>query len=79
MAAIKMGAIGATTLLYKNNKFIMPGKTYDSLNKEPAIQKLLTEQLQPIEGDVIIVASAIEDEKIAEFSAKSVTLDHYGS
>src|SRR6476646_11399989 len=62
------------SLLYKNNKFIMPGKTYDSLGREPGIQKLLTEQLQPIEGDIIIVASAIEDEKIAEFSAKSAAL-----
>ena len=72
--AIKMGAISATTLLYKDNKFIMPGETYDSLDKEPCIQKILTEQLQPIEGDIIIVASAIEDEKIAEFSAKSAAL-----
>ncbi|HYZ58886.1 MAG TPA: DUF4443 domain-containing protein [Nitrososphaeraceae archaeon] len=35
-AAIKIGAKGATTLLFKQNKFMMPSSTnYDSLQKEP--------------------------------------------
>src|SRR5215204_2986885 len=34
-AAIKMGATGATTLLFKDNKFVMPANSNDSLKKEP--------------------------------------------
>ena len=53
-AAIKMGATGATTLLFKNNKFLIPSTNsyYDSLEKEPRIAKLLIEKLQPEDGDV---------------------------
>src|ERR671933_2068773 len=41
-AAIKIGALGATTLLYKDHKFTMPGSSSkDSLQIEPNIAKLL--------------------------------------
>jgi hypothetical protein len=59
-AAIKMGATGATTLLFKDNKFVMPASSSDSLN--------------PREGDVIIIGSADSNEKTAELGAKNAAL-----
>ncbi|MGH9922235.1 MAG: DUF4443 domain-containing protein [Nitrososphaerales archaeon] len=72
-AAVKMGALGATTLLFKDDKFVMPGRSQDSLRNEPRIRKLLIDKLKPTEGDVIIVGSA-EDEITAELAAKNATL-----
>ena len=65
-AAIKMGASGATTLLFKENKFVIPGTNYNSLIKEPRIAKILIENLKPENGDVIIIGSALEDIRTAE-------------
>lgn len=74
-AAIKIGAKGATTLLFKQNKFVMPSSTnYDSLQKEPKISKLLIRMLNPEEGDAIIIGSDDMHEKRSEFAAKSAAL-----
>ena len=75
-AAIKIGATGATTLLFKHNKFVIPSTNnyYDSLEKEPHIAKLLIEKLQPEDGDVIIIGSAVENVRIAELAAKNAAL-----
>jgi hypothetical protein len=75
-AAIKMGATGATTLLFKHNKFVIPSTNnyYDSLEEEPHIAKLLIEKLQPKDGDVIIIGSAVENVRIAELAAKNAAL-----
>lgn len=72
-AAIKTGAIGATTLIFKDGKFVMPATTQDSLKKNPAVRKMLIEKLKPQEGDVIIIGSA-ESEKTAELAAKNAAL-----
>jgi hypothetical protein len=75
-AAIKIGATGATTLLFKHNKFVIPSTNnyYDSLEKEPHIAKLLIEKLQPEEGDVIIIGSAVKNVRVAELAAKNAAL-----
>ena len=74
-AAIKMDAIGATTLLYKDRKLVMPTKlNQDSLKKEPAIRKLLVEKLKPEEDDVIIIGSSDTNHRIAEIAAKNAAL-----
>ncbi len=74
-AAIKIGAKGATTLLFKQNKFVMPSNTnYDSLQKEPKISKLLIRTLNPEEGDAIIIGSDDIHKKRLEFAAKSAAL-----
>lgn len=73
-AAIKMGAIGATTLLFKDNKFIMPASSNDSLKKEQPVRKMLVEKLNPREGDVIIIGSADSNQKIAELAVKNAAL-----
>ena len=75
-AAIKIGAVGATTLLYKDRKFIMPG-AYDnknSLQKEPHIVKLLINKLKPEDDDVIIIGSDNKSLRTAEFGAKNAAL-----
>lgn len=68
-----MGAIGATTLVYKNERFLMPGQTHDSLKNEHLIRKLIMKNLLPQNDDVIIIASAL-DKRTAEFAAKHAAL-----
>lgn len=73
-AAIKIGAIGATTLLFKDDKFVMPASNLDSLRKEHELRRTLVEELCPREGDVIIIGSADDNEKMAELAAKNAAL-----
>ena len=74
-AAIKMGATGATTLLFKDDKFVIPGTAkYDSLADEPRIAKFLVKKLKPEDGDVIIIGSTTENQRIAELAAKNAAL-----
>jgi hypothetical protein len=73
-AAIKMGAIGATTLLFKDNKFVMPASSNDSLRKDRYVRKMLVEKLNPRDGDVIIIGSADSNQKTAELAAKNAAL-----
>jgi hypothetical protein len=73
-AAIKMGATGATTLLFKDNKFVMPASSNDSLKKEREVRRMLVEKLNPRDGDVIIIGSADSNEKTAELGAKNAAL-----
>jgi GTP-dependent phosphoenolpyruvate carboxykinase len=73
-AAIKMGAKGASTLVYHEGKFLMPGSTHDSLRKERKIRGMLLSGLTPADGDVIIIGSADAGEKVAELGAKNAAL-----
>ncbi|MDQ6722806.1 MAG: hypothetical protein M3Z01_00875 [Thermoproteota archaeon] len=79
-AAIKVGALGATTLLYHDHRFFMPGAyssfTPDnSLQKvEPDIAKFLIYHLGPEDGDVIIIGSDNQELHSAEFGAKNAAL-----
>ncbi len=72
-AAIKIGAVGATTLVFENSKFLMPDKNQDSLRKDLKIYAALMEKLKPENNDVVIIGSA-EDRKTAEMAAKSAAL-----
>ena len=74
-AAIKMDAIGATTLLFKDKKLVMPTNlNQNSLKKEPEIRKLLIEKLKPREEDVIIIGSSDTSSRTAEMAAKNAAL-----
>jgi F420-0:gamma-glutamyl ligase len=53
---------------------MMPTANIDSLRKEPQIHRLLIEELNPKDGDVVIIASSEKDRRIAELSAKSAAL-----
>jgi hypothetical protein len=72
-AAIKMGATGATTLLYRDGRFAMPDSGQDPLKKEQVLKKELAKTLKPQEGDAVIIGSA-EKGKVAELAAKSAAL-----
>lgn len=72
-AAIKVGALGATTLIFKNNKLTMPGVSEDVFQDIQSIHNLLTAKLRPEEGDVVIIGSA-DDKRTAEFAAKTAAL-----
>jgi hypothetical protein len=73
-AAIKIGASGATTILFKDRKFVIPRTHYDALKDDYQLSKQLTEGLHPADGDVIIIGSDSRSKKRAEFAAKSAAL-----
>jgi Mn-dependent DtxR family transcriptional regulator len=72
--AIKMGASGATTLLYQNNKFLIPQTNFDALKDESQLSKQLIENLHPHEEDVVIIGTDNSSKKRAEFAAKNAAL-----
>ncbi|MFQ5782938.1 MAG: DUF4443 domain-containing protein [Nitrosopumilus sp.] len=72
-AAIKIGGMGATTLIYQEKKFLMPDRNQDSMRKDPNLKKQLLEKLAPQENDVIIIASS-NNKKNANLAAKSAAL-----
>ncbi|MGQ0376435.1 MAG: DUF4443 domain-containing protein, partial [Nitrososphaerota archaeon] len=57
-AAIMIGALGATTLIFQENKFLMPDRSQDSLRKDAKLRHEMLENLKPEENDVIIIASS---------------------
>lgn len=70
-AALVIGALGATTLIY-NQGFIMKGNEKDPLENEPYIRRLLM-NLAPNDGDVIIIGTA-NDRLKAELGAKRAAM-----
>ncbi|MBA3750486.1 MAG: DUF4443 domain-containing protein [Nitrosopumilus sp.] len=72
--AIKMGAKGATTLVYKNGKFLIPDSNYNALRQEGSIEKLMKEKLTPINDDIIIIGSDDKSYIVAEIASKSAAL-----
>jgi hypothetical protein len=73
-AAIKLGAVGATTLIFKNGRLLMPDTREDLLRNNPKIHSLIIKKLKPEENDVIIIGSS-EDKRTAELAAKSAALN----
>jgi hypothetical protein len=73
-AAIKMGASGATTLLYQNSKFVIPQTNYEALKDEDQLSKQLIDNLHPHEEDVVIIGTDNSSKKRAEFAAKNAAL-----
>jgi len=71
--SILYGAKGATTLSFENNKFVFPGEKRDCLSDDPKTKKVLLENLQPEENDLVIIASS-DDPFVAEISAVNSVL-----
>ncbi|VVC05943.1 Uncharacterised protein [uncultured archaeon] len=71
--AIKLGAVGATTLIFKNGRLLMPDTREDLLRNNPKVHSLIIKKLEPEENDVIIIGSS-ENKKTAELAAKSAAL-----
>ena len=72
-AAIKLGAVGATTLIFKNSRLLMPDTREDLLRNNPKIHSLIIKKLMPKDNDVIIIGSS-DDKRTAELAAKSAAL-----
>ena len=72
--AIKMGAKGATTLKYENEKFFTVNTDYDALQNEPLIIKLLVNKLNPLNGDIVIIGSDDSSYIKAELATKLAAL-----
>jgi predicted transcriptional regulator len=72
-AAIKAGAVGATTLLCKNERLVLPGTGEDLMRNDQKIHSLIMEKLSPEQNDVIIIGSS-QSKKISEMAAKSAAL-----
>lgn len=72
-AAIKIGAVGATTLIFRDGRFMMPERNQNPLKKDPEVHVSMIKNLKPSNNDVVIIGSA-EDRKAAEMAAKSAAL-----
>jgi hypothetical protein len=72
--AIKSGATGATTLIFKDEKFLVPKINFNALAGEVNMQKILIENLQPENDDVIIIGSDNTTKQNAELAAKNAAL-----
>jgi len=71
--AILYGSLGCITLLYQNNQFVFPGEEIECLEEDPMTRKIILNNLNPSEGDVIIISSS-NDPFVAEVSAKNSAL-----
>lgn len=68
--ALLAGAKGATTLVCKHNRLIMPG---DGTRISKEIQSMIKKKLNPSEGDAVIIGSA-DNLLLAEIGAYSAAL-----
>ncbi|MGI0101304.1 MAG: DUF4443 domain-containing protein [Nitrosotalea sp.] len=73
-AAIKIGALGATTLVFRDNKLFTSDKSDDRPIRDQKLTMIISEKLQPANGDVVIIASA-EKKKTADLAAKRAALE----
>lgn len=73
-AAIKVGAMGATTLIFTHNKLTMLGVNQDAFKDIQQVYDILVMKLKPKENDVIIIGSANE-KGYAELGAKVAALE----
>ena len=73
-AAIKVGAMGATTLIYRHGVLVAPGLGDELIREAEETCRIIISKLRPEEGDVIIIGSAA-DLRTAEFGAKTAALE----
>lgn len=67
-AAVRVGAKGVTTIIFKNGRLIIPSVCDDLSKNYPEIAEKLIALLQPEENDVIVVAGA-DSSELAEYGA----------
>ncbi len=72
-AAIMVGADGATTLVVKDKKLIIPGVSDNIAKDYPVAYKQIVKLLNPEQNDVVIVGTAKTREK-AEYGALAAAL-----
>lgn len=67
-AAVRAGAEGATTIIYKDGKMAIPMVSSDLSDNFPELHRQLIQALKPKDGDIIIIGSG-KDRKSAEYGA----------
>jgi hypothetical protein len=73
-AAIRAGATGAATIVYRGHRFEIPGSSGNAQSRFPdAVWRRLRELLQPQDGDVIIISSAPSREAAASGALSAAT------
>ena len=72
-AAIMAGAEGATTLVVKDRKIILPGVSDDVAKDYPVAYRQIVELLKPEYDDVVVVGTGETKEK-AEYGALAAAL-----
>jgi predicted transcriptional regulator len=72
--AIKVGALGATTLIFSRSKLTMPSCEEDVFKGISSIYNMLVSKLNPKENDAIIIGSG-ENKTSAEIGAKMAALE----
>jgi hypothetical protein len=73
-AAIRAGATGACTLVYRNRTYLMPlGEKDSTLDPKDSLAQILNDSFNPKDNDVIIITSASEKE-IAENGTMAAAL-----
>ncbi|MEO9321581.1 MAG: DUF4443 domain-containing protein [Nitrososphaera sp.] len=73
-AAIKMGALGASTIVFQDGRLFTSDNRHGSPISDSALTGTLIERMHPQDGDVIIIASA-NDPKVADLAAKRAALE----
>lgn len=73
-AAIKVGAQGATTLVFSNGRLTMPSTNEDVFIELPRIRDIIISRLMPKEDDIVVIGSA-DDKLTAEFGAIAAALE----
>lgn len=61
-------------MLFKEGKFLVPKTNFNALANELKIQKILMQNLQPANNDVIIIGSDNISKQNAELAAKNAAL-----
>ncbi len=76
-AAIKMGGTGATTLIYRDGRFVMPETSNrgvrEPLEGERELERELLGKLKPAEGDAVVIGGA-DSARAAELATKAAAL-----
>ena len=72
--AILYGSSGCITILFREEKFVFPGEAKDCFYDDKKTKTFLVQNLEPEEGDVVIVSSSNDDAFVAEISAKNSAL-----
>jgi predicted transcriptional regulator len=67
-AAIKVGAKGATTLIFRGGRLILPSVSDDAAKDFPKVTNQIMRLLQPDENDVIVIGGA-DSLDVAEYGA----------
>jgi hypothetical protein len=76
--AIKIGGMGATTLVFSGSKLSIPGVDEEFLKDDLWILGEILAKMEPAENDVIIIGSA-EDGLSAELAARTAALHLFKS